>query len=147
MKGRHATIAAIAAVVGLVQSSCAALDQEGVFDHPADSTYVVSTGQLERGDTVAEVQAAQVTTEFFAVIDRLPWLGRTFVSQEFTVGAEPVVILTHQLWNQQLGGRPEIIGKALQLDGRDNRVIGVMPPGFEWPPEVELWTPEMSQEP
>ena len=121
--------------------------QEGVFDHPPDSTYVVSTGQLQHGDTVAEVHAAQVTAEFFAVIDRLPVLGRTFVSQDFTVGAEPVVILTYQLWDQQLGRRPQIIGEALQLDGRDHRVIGVMQQGIEWPPEVELWTPEISQVP
>ena len=79
--------------------------------------------------------------------NQLPWLGRGFVSQDFTVGAEPVVILTEQLWDQQLGRRPQIIGEALQLDGRDHRVIGVMPPGIEWPPGVELWTPEISQVP
>ena len=147
MNGQHATIATLAAVVGLMQSSCAPGDDQGVFDHPPDSTYVLSTGQLQHGDTIAEVHAAQVTAEFFAVIDRPPWLGRTFLPLEFTTGAEPVVILSQQLWDQQLGGRPEIVGSTLQLDGRDYTVIGVMPPGIEWPPGVELWIPQMGRVP
>lgn len=147
MNCHHATIAALAVVVGLVQLSCMARDQEGAFDRPPDSTHVVSTSQLRHGDTIAEVRTARVTEEFFAIINRPPWLGRTFVAEEFTVQAEPVVVLSHRLWDQQLGGTPQIIGRALQLDGRDHTVIGVMPPGIEWPPEVKLWIPATSQTP
>ena len=147
MDGQHATVAAIVAVVWLMQSSCAPPDRDAVFDHPPESTYVVSTGRLQYGDIIAEVQAAQVTTQFFTVVDRRPWLGRIFLPQDFVMPAEPVALLSHQLWDQQLGGKPQIIGGTLQLDGGDHTVIGVMPPGIEWPPGIGLWIPQISPVP
>ena len=145
MKGQYSTLAAIAAAAGLVLSSCTPRDPDVVFDHPPDSTYVVSAGQLQHGYTLADVQAAKVTTEFFAVVSRSPWLGRTFLAQDFEAHAQPVMILSHKLWENELGGKPEIIGRTLQLDGPDHTVIGVMPPGIEWPPGVDLWIPQISQ--
>jgi hypothetical protein len=142
---QHLTLAAIAAVAGLMLSYCAQHGRDAEFDHPPDSTYVVITGQLQHGDILAEVQAAEVTTEFFAAVNRPPWLGRTFFAREFEVHADPVVIVSHKLWESRLGGRPEIIGRALQLDGRERTVIGVMPPAIEWPPGVDLWIPQISQ--
>ncbi|MEX2303400.1 MAG: ABC transporter permease [Bryobacterales bacterium] len=134
-----ASLAAIAAVAGLMLSCYAPGDREVEFDHPADSTYEVSTGQLQHGDALADVQAARVTAEFFAVINRSPWLGRVFLAQDFEARAQPMMILSHSLWENELGGKPEIIGRTLLLDGRDHIVIGVMPPGIEWPPGADLW--------
>jgi hypothetical protein len=145
LRTRHYATLAIASVAALMLSACASSDRDAVFDHPPDSTYVVSTSKLEHEDTLAEVQAAQVTAEFFAVIDRPPWLGRTFLAQDFGVQAQPVVVLSHKLWKNQLGERHEIIGRTLELDGRKYTVIGVMPPAIEWPPGVDLWVPPISQ--
>ena len=142
---RLATIALLAVVVGFFQLACVAWDQEEEFDHPPESTYVASTLELQDEDSVVEVRAARVTVEFFEVIDRPLWLGRSFVSRDFVLNAVPVAILTHRLWEEALDGRPEVIGRTVQLDGRDYEVVGVMLPGFEWPPEVDLWTPEIGQ--
>lgn len=141
MAGQYSTLAAIAAVAGLMLYSCSATDVDVVFDPPPDSTYVLSAGQLRYGDIRAQVQAAQVTAEFFPVVNRQPWLGRIFHPEEFEANAQPVVILSHKLWQDQLGGRPAIIGRTLQLDGRDHTVIGVMPPEIAWP-EADLWVPQ-----
>ena len=143
MARQLSTIAAITVLLGLM-CSCSPRGVNPEFDKPPESTYVVKKGQLQYEDTLAEVQIAQVTEEFFAVVNRLPWLGRTFLAEEFEERAEPVVLLSHELWNSQLGGRPEIIGGTLQLDGRERTVVGVMPPAIEWPPGVRLWIPQSS---
>ena len=143
MPSQLLTIAAITALLGLM-CSCSPRGVDAEFDEPPESTYVVKKGQLRYGDTLAEVQLAQVTKEFFTVINRPPWLGRGFLAKEFEEHAEPVVVLSHELWDNQLGGRPQIIGGTLQLDGRDRTVIGVMPPAIEWPPGVQLWIPQSS---
>ena len=143
MASQLSTIAAITALLGLI-CSCSPRGVDAEFNKPPESTYVVKKSQLQYGDTVAEVQLAQVTEEFFAVVDRPPWLGRSFLTEEFEERAEPVVVLSHELWANQLGGRPQIMGGTLQLDGRDRTVIGVMPPAIEWPPGVQLWIPQSS---
>lgn len=143
MARQLSTIAAITVLLALI-CSCSPRGVNPEFDKPPNSTYVVKKGQLQYEDTLAEVQVAQVTEEFFAVVNRLPWLGRSFLAEEFEEGAEPVVLLSHELWNSQLGGRPEIIGGTLQLDGRERTVVGVMPPAIEWPPGVRLWIPQSS---
>ena len=145
MTGKHRNIAVIAAVVVLMQPACAPRNDDGEFDHPPDSTYVVSTGQVQHEGTLTEVRAAQVTAGFFGVINRPPWLGRVFVPHDFSADAEPVVVLSHQLWDNQLGSRPEIVGTTIQLDGRDHTVIGVMPSGIVWPPGVVLWIPQIKE--
>ena len=142
MQGQSSTLAAIAATAGLLLSCCAPANHEVVFDHPSDSTYVVSAGQMGLGDSRAKVQAAEVTPEFFAIVSRAPWLGRIFLAQDFEMDAQPVMILSHRLWENQLGGEPAIIGRTLQLDELEYIVIGVMPPGIEWPPGVDLWIPQ-----
>jgi len=143
MASQLSSIAAITALLGLM-CSCSSRDVDAEFDKPPESTYVVKKGQLQYGDTRAEIQLAQVTKEFFAVVNRRPWLGRSFLEKEFEERAEPVVVLSHELWVNQLGGSPQIIGGTLQLDGRDRTVIAVMPPAIEWPPGVQLWIPQSS---
>jgi hypothetical protein len=145
MADRHPTIALIAASLGLLLVSCTPGDADAAFDRPPESTYVVSTAQLQLGGTRAEVEVAQVTAEFFAILDRPTFLGRAFLPQEFEELGGPVVLLSHRLWEEQLGGSPEIIGRTLQLDEHDRTVVGVMPPGIEWPSGVGVWIPRNPQ--
>jgi putative ABC transport system permease protein len=82
-----------------------------------------------------------VSTEFFEVLGTKAQLGRTFSAGEDLVGAEPVAVLSHSLW-QDLGGDPQIVGKPLLLGGVARTVVGVMPPGFWFPsPTTKIWTP------
>ena len=81
------------------------------------------------------------SAELFDVIGAPPLLGRTFRTGEDVVGAEPVAVLSHSLW-QELGGDPAILGRPLQLGGVAHTVIGVMPRGFWFPsPLTRVWTP------
>jgi putative ABC transport system permease protein len=51
------------------------------------------------------------------------------------------VILSHRLWQRHFGGDPQLIGRAITLDGQSRTVIGVMPSGFQFPAELDLWLP------
>jgi len=80
--------------------------------------------------------------ELFGLLGATPALGRVYGPEEDRPGAEPVVVLAHRLWQRRFGGDPAVLGRAISLDGRPHAVIGVMPPGFDFPrPGTELWLP------
>jgi putative ABC transport system permease protein len=71
-----------------------------------------------------------------------PHLGRTFTAEEDQQGASGVVLLGYDLWRGRFGADPEIVGKAVALNGVPRTVIGVMPAGFNFPTkETEYWIP------
>jgi len=97
----------------------------------------VNTG----GDVPQRAFAASVTPGFFDVMGVPPALGRTFLPGEQVVGAPLRVILGYGLWQRAYGGDPKILGRALHISGYPVTVIGVMPPGFSYPPKSEIWVP------
>jgi len=81
------------------------------------------------------------SVELFDVLGVRPLLGRTFQPGEDRPGAEPVIVLSHGLWEQDFGADPGIVGRRVFLDGEPTTVIGVMPEGFYFPaPEMKAWT-------
>jgi putative ABC transport system permease protein len=84
---------------------------------------------------------AVVTEGFFPVLSATPVLGRPISPADTVAGQERVVMLGHDLWQRDFGADPGIVGRTVQLDGRDFTVIGVMPAGFEYPASAELWVP------
>jgi putative ABC transport system permease protein len=68
-------------------------------------------------------------------------LGRGFLASEETAGTR-VVVISHEVWTTLLDGDPQIVGRALSLDGQPHTVVGVAPPGFRYPAEraVQVWT-------
>jgi putative ABC transport system permease protein len=106
---------------------------------------------LRGRDGSAPVPGVQVTKDFFEVFGRAPLLGRTFAGGEYdgrlsitsgsTGGQEPILVLSHRLW-QSLGGDPALVGGNLLIEGRNWRVLGVMPPDFAVPDvNAAFWTP------
>jgi len=90
------------------------------------------------GDAV-RVPGAAVTSAFFPVLRVNPAIGRTFLPQEEQGSA--VALLSDNLWRSRFGADPNILGKTITLDGTEHSVIGVMPPGFAFPGDAELWLP------
>jgi putative ABC transport system permease protein len=88
-----------------------------------------------------QVSAAAVTPAFFGALEVGPALGRTFSREEGEPGTGDAVVLSHGLWQERFGGRPDIVGRSVRLDGRDRKVVGVMPRGFAYPRGARLWTP------
>ena len=84
-----------------------------------------------------------VTASFFDVLGVPPMLGRTFAAGDAPDSVVPkVVIVSHRLWQQRFGGRPDIVGIDVLLDGNRVSVVGVMPPDFEViDASADVWLP------
>ena len=90
---------------------------------------------------VEPVAAARVSAGFFRVLGVTPVLGRDFYDGEDQPGAADTVILTYATWQARFGGRKDIIGRTVTLDGRPNTVVGVLPASFQFAPRgnAEFW--------
>ena len=111
------------------------------------------TGNANLGADGAEperVPRAGVTIGFFSVLGVQPVLGRTFVPEDDKPETITVAIISHGLWKRRFGSDPGIVGKQVQISARPITVIGVMPPGFEFPEQTQIWVPsavKISDEP
>ncbi len=84
----------------------------------------------------------RVSTNLFTVLGVPAFLGRTFAPDEDQPGRNKVVVLSHALWTSRFGGDSAIVGRAIQLAGSPHTVIGVMPPGFQFPTTgLDAWAP------
>jgi putative ABC transport system permease protein len=102
------------------------------FEHVAAVGNVSFRTRTPMGEPV-EAVAKSVTWEFFPVLRIAPILGRAFVPDDEIVGRHRVVVLGHAYWQQQFGGAPDVIGRALDLNGERWQVVGVAPAGFTYP--------------
>jgi predicted permease len=87
------------------------------------------------------VDAAVVTPEFIDLLGVAPALGAAFSARDGQKGREPVTLLSDRLWHDRFGADSHVVGKPVMLDGIAHTVIGVMPPGFEFPGHAMLWCP------
>ena len=85
--------------------------------------------------------ATQVTANTFTLVGRAPILGRTFAPADEAPGAAPVVIIRHGFWERRYGKDPSVIGRTVHINGVPTTVIGVMPEGFSFPQNQDLWLP------
>jgi len=95
-----------------------------------EQTAAVSWGSVtvNDGPQPTFVEGALVSPSYFDVFGLRAALGRTFAPEEDQPGRTHVVVLSHRLWVSQFASDPEIVGRAVRLDGDAYTVIGVMPP-------------------
>src|SRR5438045_4654038 len=106
------------------------------------STAAYWTGTANFGADEAEperVPRAGVTTRFFSVLGVQPVLGRPFVPEDDKGWRQSVAIISHGLWKRRFGSDPAIVGKQVQMSSRPLTIIGVMPRGFEYPEQTQVW--------
>ena len=96
---------------------------------------------LTGGFEPEELDAALVGADVFKVLGVTPLLGRTFTPDEERPGGPKAVVLGYALWQQRFGGDRDIVGRTLTLDGNLVPVVGVMPRGFAFPQQMQLWLP------
>ncbi|MDO8677341.1 MAG: ABC transporter permease [Acidobacteriota bacterium] len=82
-----------------------------------------------------------ITWDLFPMLGVPPALGRHFNQEDDRTGAEPVVILSDDVWRRRYNSDPSIIGRGVMLNGRPHTVIGVMPPKFSFPENHKVWIP------
>jgi putative ABC transport system permease protein len=87
------------------------------------------------------IPGASVTGGFFRIFGVAPEVGRDFTPDEIVTGNSHFAVIAHALWQQSFGGRRDVIGRTMQLDGMSYTIVGVMPSGFTYPGRTQIWTP------
>jgi putative ABC transport system permease protein len=82
---------------------------------------------------------ATISWNLFELLGTPPVMGRNFGPDDDRPGAEPVVMLSHEVWATRYGSDRSIVGRAISINGRPHTVIGVMPPRFAFPQSQRLW--------
>jgi putative ABC transport system permease protein len=98
--------------------------------------------QLNLKDASGEpvrVESIEASGNLFTVLGVQPLLGPGFTHPDKLQSTESEAVISHSLWKSRYGGDPAIIGKPIKLDGRPYSVVGVMPPGFQFPAKTEVW--------
>src|SRR5215204_3812949 len=115
--------------------------QNTVFEHLA--AIKTTTTNLALSDHAERLDLAQTNANFFDVFGIAPQYGRLFIPQDEQAGHEPVVFVSNALWQRRFGSDPSLVGKPITLDGRSYTVVGIAPPGFQYPDKTELWLPPL----
>ena len=121
--------------LGVVESQYLSFERtqqgfEGIATFNPAKVTLTGAGEATR------LACANVTASFFPVLRVRPVIGRSFRERE-----EDAVLLSDRLWRSQFRGDSGIVGKPIKLDGVMHTVVGVMPAGFRYPYDAELWTP------
>jgi putative ABC transport system permease protein len=96
---------------------------------------------VDDGSGVQETPVGLVTPDFFSVFRVKPVLGRTFTEEETQPGRHRVAVLSQGMWQRRFGADPNVLGQTIQLSGAAYTIIGVLPAGFSYPNEAQLWRP------
>jgi putative ABC transport system permease protein len=90
---------------------------------------------------------AYVTENFLRSLGIVPIMGRDFTADDNKSGAGKVAIIGYGIWQRDFGGDQAIIGKGVRINGKAATVVGVMPQGFAFPTNEEIWIPLYSEFP
>ncbi|HTS24897.1 MAG TPA: ABC transporter permease [Bryobacteraceae bacterium] len=88
---------------------------------------------LTGGGEPLQVPALRATHTLFSTLGVAPFAGRTFTADEDRPGANNVLVLNFDFWQRHFGGSPQTVGAVVRLNEKPYTVIGIMPPGFEFP--------------
>jgi len=79
-----------------------------------------------------------VTSDFFSILGIKPVIGRSFAPGEDLIGAEPVAMISQDLWRERFASASDIVGHGITLDGKSYTVIGIVPADFRFPSDGSL---------
>ena len=114
--------------------------QNDVFDGLATvavrwSFVLTSNGEAE------QIYGKWVSANFFDVVGTQPQMGRTFTSDEDKPSGARAVIISYEAWQRRFGGDPGVLNASLNLNGEQTPIVGVMPRGFRFIDDSEIWVP------
>jgi putative ABC transport system permease protein len=92
-------------------------------------------------DEPERVLGFSVSSSFFDALDARPILGRAFLAEDEVPANANKVVLSDGLWKRRFGADPSIVGRTVLIDGAQWTVVGVMPPGFNFPMSSQVWAP------
>ncbi len=131
---------------GITDSNISVLDfqdwtaQSQAFSHTA-FFWTGGAALAEQGGEPERVPRVGVKSSFFDLLGVQPMLGRSFLSEDDRPAQPAVAILSEGLWKRRFGSDRNIVGKAITINTQPVTVIGVMPGGFAFPENTQIWTP------
>jgi putative ABC transport system permease protein len=114
-------------------------DQSRSFE--AIAKYTDWTASVSGASQPTRTTVAAVSPGFFGVLRVPPILGRGFTAEDARKGGAPTVLVGFEYWRQYLGSVQDLSQAHLKIDGAVYSVIGVLPAGFRFPADTDLWLP------
>jgi predicted permease len=108
--------------------------------------YRTTTSLVGAADARRTVLTTQADWGIFDFTRTPALLGRGFVRDDSSAGAEPVAVLGHATWQSVFAGDPNVIGELVTINGRRTRIVGIMPEGYGFPMNAGMWLPLSRQE-
>jgi predicted permease len=106
-----------------------------------------STVNVTVNGTPQRYTGAYVTEDFFRILGVQPMLGRDLTAADNAPGAHKVALISYGIWQRDFGGVSDVIGRSARINGAPATIVGVMPQGFAFPVNEELWIPLYSEFP
>jgi putative ABC transport system permease protein len=113
--------------------------QSSAFEQLAG--FVSGGSFLSTGDESERVRATDVSADFFPLFRVAPIAGRTIPADDAQAGRERVAVISHALWQRRFGGTADVINRQITLNGKSTTIAGIMPAGFNYPFDTEVWEP------
>jgi len=113
--------------------------QNQVFEQMAG--FVTGGSLLVNNEEIERVRGSSVTADFFPLFKTNALLGRALQPDDAQKGHDSVVVLSYGLWQRRFGSDSHVVGSKVKVDGEATTVVGVMPAGFDYPYQSELWVP------
>jgi putative ABC transport system permease protein len=115
-------------------------------NHTLDSVveFHEMTFSLLGGREPARVDTGVVSANFFRILGVTPLYGRTFINEDDTPNARPVLVLSYKFWKSSFGGDPDVVGQKYSMNDREHVVVGVLPPIPQFPSEVDVYMPTVA---
>ncbi|MSO34824.1 MAG: FtsX-like permease family protein [Acidobacteria bacterium] len=95
----------------------------------------------DEGRLPEQFSGTYLSANAFKVMRQRPALGRDFPPEDDRPGAAAVVLIGHAMWQNRYGSNPNVIGRTIRINDIPSVVIGVMPEGFKFPQNADLWQP------
>lgn len=110
------------------------------FDKMTGWRWTTQSFQNPSNESYAKMYStAYVEVDFFEMIEQPPLLGRTFEANDVIDGFTGNIIISHSVWDEQFNGDESAIGSIAMFNNKPCEIVGIMPPGFMFPDDIQVW--------
>lgn len=117
-------------------------------DWAQHTSYLEGAMAFDQGDTNLEghgqglhVRLTETTSNFFSLLGTQPLQGRAFLPEESVPGKDAVAVISYGLWQQLFAGNANALGAKIRINSAPLTIVGVAPPGFDFPAQTAIWLP------
>ncbi len=127
-------------LIGRIHDYRDLVERQTTFEYLAGME-IVPANVSPPGQDPEYLNAASVTANMFTLLGTTPARGRTFSVDDEVPGGPSVAVVGYRFWQDRLSGASDVVGSTFRVNGAQTTVIGVMPEGFEFPFNQQLWLP------